>query len=126
MVTRIKRDFNFFGGTYLHQEYNIDLFTVTVYADCLTTDPVEQQIALGRIKYLFSKRLENCIFINKDNKKITSCWICSKDGIIRINKKKEDEWKERINILFNQINYWINNKTNKTLEIIHLYYDTFC
>ena len=70
LVARIKRDFNFFGGTYLHQEYNIDLFTVTVYADCLTTDPVEQQIALGRIKYLFSKRLENCIFINKDNKKI--------------------------------------------------------
>lgn len=70
MVARIKRDFNFFGGTYLHQIYNIDLFTVTIYADCVTEQPEEQHIALERIKYLFTKRLDNCIFINKDNKKI--------------------------------------------------------
>ena len=41
-------------------------------------------------------------------------------------KTKEKEWNERINILFEQITYWIHNKTNKTVEIIQLYYDAFC
>jgi len=33
------------------------------------------------------------------------------------------EWEERINILNQQIQYWIDNKTNKTIEIIELFYD---
>lgn len=62
----------------------------------------------------------------KNNEIIKSCWIYSKDGILKINKKKESEWKERINNLYEQINYWINNNTNKTVEVIQLYYDAFC
>jgi transcriptional regulator CtsR len=44
-------------------------------------------------------------------------------GIIQIMKTKMSEWKERINILNQQIQYWIDNKTNKTIEIIQLFYD---
>ena len=35
------------------------------------------------------------------------------------------EWKERINILNQQIQYWIDNKSNKTIEIIELFYDNY-
>jgi len=56
---------------------------------------------------------------------ITSCWIIGKDGICRIKKNKVKEWDNRMNILKEHINYWIQpeNTTNKTVEIIQLFYD---
>jgi hypothetical protein len=40
-------------------------------------------------------------------------------------KTRITEWKERINILNQQIQYWIDNKSNKTIEIIELFYDNY-
>ena len=59
-------------------------------------------------------------------KNITSCWGQNKKGICVVKKTKNNEWSERLNILEQHINYWINpsNKTNKTIETIQLYYDT--
>jgi hypothetical protein len=56
---------------------------------------------------------------------ITSCWGNGKDGICRIKKNKVKEWNNRMNTLKEQINYWIKpeNTTNKTIEIIQLFYD---
>jgi hypothetical protein len=54
---------------------------------------------------------------------ITSCWGQNKNGICVIKKIKNDEWNNRLTILENQINYWIQNTTNKTVEIIQLFYD---
>ena len=60
----------------------------------------------------------------EDNgKNITSCWGQNKNGICVIKKTKNDEWTNRLTILENQINYWIQNTTNKTVEIIQLFYD---
>ena len=61
-------------------------------------------------------------YINQDGNKITSCWRTNKLGVIQIMKTKMSEWEERINILNQQIQYWIDNKTNKTIEIIQLFY----
>ena len=60
-----------------------------------------------------------------NNINITSCWIPGKDGILRIKNNKVKEWKDRLNTLKQQIEYWTNpeNTTNKTVEIIHLFYD---
>lgn len=58
----------------------------------------------------------------KDGIKISSCWRLNKNGLMSIIKKKQNEWDERIEILKNQIQYWIDNKTNKTIEIIELFY----
>lgn len=57
--------------------------------------------------------------------KIQSCWKILKTGIIAINKTKEIEWNDRLKCLKTQINYWCkpNNITNKTIEIIQLYYN---
>jgi hypothetical protein len=60
-----------------------------------------------------------------NNINVSSCWGLGKDGILRIKKNKVNEWKERLNVLKQQIEYWIKleNTTNKTVEIIHLFYD---
>jgi hypothetical protein len=56
---------------------------------------------------------------------ITSCWGNDKRGICSVKKSKQKEWKERLQTLASQITYWINpdNSTNKTIEIIQLFYD---
>ena len=59
----------------------------------------------------------------KDNK---SCWKIKRDtGRCVINRK--NEWKRRLNILKNQVSYWLNekNKTNKTVDVIHLFFNGF-
>jgi hypothetical protein len=64
-------------------------------------------------------------YITKDEK-VTSCWTYNKLGISTIKKTKQEEWQNRLDCLCNQIIYWCNeeNKTNKTIEVIHLFYDT--
>ena len=60
-----------------------------------------------------------------NNINITSCWGPGKDGILRIKNNKVNEWKYRLNTLKQQIDYCIKveNTTNKTVEIIQLFYD---
>ena len=61
----------------------------------------------------------------KDGENTTSCWGQDKKGICVVKKSKKSEWNERLNILEEHINYWITPEhiTNKTIEIIQLYYD---
>jgi hypothetical protein len=56
---------------------------------------------------------------------ITSCWGQNAKGICVIKKSKKSEWNERLNILEYHINYWTNpvNITDKTIEILQLFYD---
>jgi hypothetical protein len=60
---------------------------------------------------------------DKEGNKIKSCWkLNRKTGLIILDQKKIKEWEERINSLVEQINYWIKNPTEKTIEIIELFY----
>ena len=61
----------------------------------------------------------------KDGKKISSCWGNNQKGICVIKKNKTKEWKDRLNSLEELIIYWLKpeNKTNKVIETIELYYD---
>jgi len=45
----------------------------------------------------------------------------------KLKPKYINEWNERLLVLKQQIEYWSNplNKTNKTLEVIQLYFDNF-
>lgn len=64
-------------------------------------------------------------YINKTNVIIKSCWRANQNGIFIITKDNNKEWNNRLDVLKNQIEYWSNNNTNKTIEIIHLFYDKF-
>ena len=61
-----------------------------------------------------------------ENKNNNSCWKIKRDtGRCMISRKTE--WKRRLNILKNQVSYWLNeeNKTNKTIKVVHLFFNGF-
>ena len=63
-------------------------------------------------------------YININNERVRSCWsITKKTGIVKIEYKKD--WNNRLECLKEQINYWtqIENKTDKTIEIVQLFYN---
>ena len=61
-------------------------------------------------------------YINSEGKSIKSCWKLNNLGVITISKSKQTEWEERIDKLKQQIKYWVDNPTDKTIEIIELFY----
>ena len=61
-------------------------------------------------------------YTNQDNLLVKSCWKLNNLGVLQIIKKKETEWEERIESLNQQIQYWIDNPTKKTIEIVELFY----
>lgn len=60
-------------------------------------------------------------YIDYNNKLVKSFWKINKLGLCVI--KDINECERRINILLDTLQYWINNKTDKTIEIIQLFYD---
>jgi len=62
-------------------------------------------------------------YLNHNGLKIKSAWALNKLGIIHLVKTKMDEWTERLSAIKFQVEYWTQNNTNKTVEIIQLYYD---
>jgi hypothetical protein len=61
-------------------------------------------------------------YIDKEGNIIKSCWRLNKQGVMTIMKTKEEEWNCRIDKLKETIQYWIDNNSNKTVEIIELFY----
>ena len=62
---------------------------------------------------------------DKNENIISSCWGKDNKGFCVVKKSKMNEWLERLHILEHHIQYWLNptNITNKTIEVIHLFYD---
>ena len=61
-------------------------------------------------------------YVDKDGKKISSCWKVNGYGVMQVSKTKIVEWEERIKELLSQIQYWVDNITEKTVETIELFY----
>ena len=59
-------------------------------------------------------------YTDKDGKIIKSCWKMNKWGVLTISKQKE--WCNRLVNLKNEVRYWIENKAEKTVEIIQLFF----
>ena len=59
-------------------------------------------------------------YTDEKGTKIKSCWKLNKLGVMSISKK--EEWKDRVKVLKEQIQYWIDNPTEKTVEIVELFY----
>lgn len=78
---------------------------------------------IGHRPLVFIRFNPDVYFDNKNNK-ITSCWKPNKqNGVLYIPKDKQIEWNTRLSLLKKQIEYWIENKTYKTIEVIQLFYD---
>jgi hypothetical protein len=57
------------------------------------------------------------------NKSIQSSWRMGKDGIVRI--KNITEWESRMKILCDTVRFWLTQTADKTIHIIHLFYDNY-
>ena len=55
-----------------------------------------------------------------ENGLVKSCWIGSP---LHINRNKRKEWEDRLDALKTQVEYWSKNQTDKTVEIVELYYN---
>jgi hypothetical protein len=61
-------------------------------------------------------------YTDENDKSIPSCFSITKNtGALKVNNEKK--WNERLNTLKNKIDYWVNTETEKTVELIPLYYD---
>jgi hypothetical protein len=68
--TRVKREFSFIAGIWLEGEYQIGMYSFTVFIEVLTDDPYEQSVALERMKYFTDECLTNCVFVEATEKKV--------------------------------------------------------
>ena len=57
-----------------------------------------------------------------NNNKITSCWGPNKFGIMSVKKSKIKEWNERLEKLKETVTFWINNSSEKTIEVNYLFF----
>ena len=62
-------------------------------------------------------------YLDENGSTIKSCWKLNKKGVMCVMKTKEKEWEERMKILNQQIQYWIDNSSEKTIQIIELFYN---
>jgi hypothetical protein len=53
---------------------------------------------------------------------VPSCWAQNQHGVMTMKPSKKVEWESRIDVLKEQIRYWMNNSTEKIVEIIELFY----
>jgi hypothetical protein len=58
----------------------------------------------------------------RDGVTFSSCWRLNKLGVMQIVKSKEREWEQRIEVLKNEIQFWIENVSEKTVHIVELFY----
>jgi hypothetical protein len=61
-------------------------------------------------------------FTNEKGKLVKSCWKLNKSGTLYIIQSKKKEWEQRIECLKQEIQYWVDNPTEKTIEIVELFY----
>jgi hypothetical protein len=60
-------------------------------------------------------------YINEKGKRVNSPWGLDGHGVSVI--KRMPEWERRLAILKSNIEYWTENRTDKTVEVIELFYD---
>lgn len=61
-------------------------------------------------------------YINENGVKVRSAWGTDGRGLCVV--KQVDDWMHRLSILKEQVEYWAEHRTEKTLEVIPLFYDT--
>ena len=65
-------------------------------------------------------------YINRDGEKIKSCWRINKqNGILIVSAKDMKIWKMRLECLHSQVQYWLDNKSDKMIQTIQLFYDEY-
>jgi len=51
-----------------------------------------------------------------------TCWRHDGNGILVVSRSKAKEWRERLTTLNHEIQKWMQTKSEKTLQVVHLFY----
>lgn len=62
-------------------------------------------------------------YVNRNTEIIKSPWKYNNNGVVYISKKLTQEWSDRLMVLKEQIEYWLKNQTDKTVETVQLFYN---
>jgi hypothetical protein len=63
-------------------------------------------------------------YVDLTGKTAKTCWKLDGNNILRVHKEEMPEWETRLSVLKDTINYWIEHPTDKTANVIQLYYDS--
>ena len=61
-------------------------------------------------------------YCDENEVEIRSCWSYNSAGIMRVPKKQEKQWNNRLESLLDQIKYWMINDPIRTVTIVELFY----
>ena len=62
-------------------------------------------------------------YLDKNGSLIKSCWKLNKQGMFCISSSNQNLWMKRLGVLKEQIQYWMDNSSDKMVEIVQLFYD---
>lgn len=63
-------------------------------------------------------------YIDKDNNKIKSPWTINRlNSMLFISKNNKKIWNERLQLLKEIVEFWMNNEIDENLKVIELYYN---
>jgi hypothetical protein len=111
----------------------IDLFLFTLIVEC--DENQHKHICECEEKRIYEiiedLKYKNTIFIrfnpdsyyDLDGDKINSSWILDEEGRIQLNYAKISDWNNRLQILKDTIQYWLDNRPEKLIEVVQLFYD---
>ncbi len=61
-------------------------------------------------------------YVDPEEGRIPSPWTYSKQGMSTIKKEWKKAWESRLEVLSETVDYWKDNKPDKIIEVIELYY----
>jgi hypothetical protein len=61
-------------------------------------------------------------YTTQDGTKISSCWAVNKLGVSAVQRKKIDEWNQRLFSLTETVQFWLSNIPEKTVHLEYLFF----
>jgi hypothetical protein len=61
-------------------------------------------------------------YVDAHGVKHTSCFGVDGRGMVCVAKRKRDEWDDRLACLRSTISYWMTYRTDKTVEVVSLFF----
>jgi hypothetical protein len=62
-------------------------------------------------------------YTDTDGQPVPSCWSTSRQGLHHVPPRHAVKWRQRLQALTDQIEYWSKYKPEKMVEVIELFYD---
>ncbi len=60
-------------------------------------------------------------YVCPEKGKIPSPWAYTKSGVCKARPKWKKAWEARLEALSETVDYWMNNKSDKLIEVVELY-----